>query len=94
MTNQLRIVLAQTNFLVGAIENNAELIIQKSLIARDELKADILQERRKEFAFEGMRFFDLTRLNLPIPSHTISQFPTVLLPIDANENRRVNAITQ
>lgn len=60
----------------------------------DELKADILQERRKEFAFEGMRFFDLTRLNLPIPNHTISQFPTVLLPIDANENRRVNAIPQ
>jgi len=27
---------------------------------------DIINERRKELAFEGLRFFDLTRLNVPI----------------------------
>ncbi|MCL7986403.1 RagB/SusD family nutrient uptake outer membrane protein [Sphingobacterium sp. lm-10] len=32
----------------------------------DALKAEILQQRRLEFAFEGHRFFDLKRLGLPI----------------------------
>jgi hypothetical protein len=34
--------------------------------AGNQLLTDILNERRKELAFEGLRFFDLTRLNLPI----------------------------
>lgn len=59
-----------------------------------QLKADILAERRKEFAFEGMRFWDFTRLALPIPNHTKSQFPTVLFPIDADNPKRINAIPQ
>lgn len=32
-----------------------------------DLYADILKERRKEFLFEGFRFFDLVRFKLPIP---------------------------
>jgi len=32
----------------------------------DALKAEILQQRRLEFAFEGHRFFDLKRLGMPI----------------------------
>lgn len=55
---------------------------------------DIIAERRKEFAFEGLRFWDFTRLNLPIPNHTKSQFPTVISPITTDNNRRINAIPQ
>lgn len=59
-----------------------------------QLQADILAERRKEFAFEGMRFWDFTRLALPIPNHTKSQFPTVLFAIAADNPKRINAIPQ
>jgi tetratricopeptide (TPR) repeat protein len=67
-----------------------------------QLITDILNERRKELAFEGLRFFDLTRLNLaftrPAQSQGYVSYPTVsttdirrLLPIpqaerDANAN--------
>ncbi len=59
-----------------------------------QLKADILKERRKEFAFEGLRYWDLFRLNLPIPNHTKSQSPLVLFPIDVDNTRRINGIPQ
>ncbi len=63
---------------------------------------DILNERRKELAFEGLRFFDFTRLNLPITrpaqGHGYASYPTVSITdfrrlqpipqgeIDANKN--------
>jgi len=59
-----------------------------------QLKNDIILERRKEFAFEGYRFYDLLRLNLPIPNHTKSQFPTVLFPIAADDFHRIFPIPQ
>jgi hypothetical protein len=59
-----------------------------------QLKNDIISERRKEFAFEGYRFYDLLRLNLPIPNHTKSQFPTVLFPIAADDYHRIFPIPQ
>jgi len=59
-----------------------------------QLKNDIISERRKEFAFEGYRFYDLMRLNLPIPNHTKSQFPTVLFPIAADDFHRIFPIPQ
>lgn len=59
-----------------------------------QLKNDIILERRKEFAFEGYRFYDLLRLNLPIPNHTKSQFPTVLFPIAADDYHRIFPIPQ
>lgn len=40
--NSLRFVLAQLNFLVGGIEHNAEIIINKSIEARDHLNADVI----------------------------------------------------
>ncbi|QJD95385.1 RagB/SusD family nutrient uptake outer membrane protein [Mucilaginibacter robiniae] len=71
-----------------------------------QLITDILNERRKELAFEGLRFFDLTRLNLdftrPAQAYGYVSYPTVLktdyhriLPIpqsarDANPNLTQN----
>ena len=67
-----------------------------------QLITDILNERRKELAFEGLRFFDFTRLNLaftrPAQAQGYVSYPTVsaadirrILPIpqaetDANPN--------
>lgn len=49
----------------------------------------ILQERRLELAFEGQRFFDLTRLGAAIPKETISAIPftdhRILAPIPQAE---------
>jgi hypothetical protein len=72
-----------------------------------QLITDILTERRKELAFEGLRFFDFTRLNLAIsrPAQTqgAASYPTVsttdfrrLQPIpqgemDANKNMVQNS---
>lgn len=71
-----------------------------------QLITDILNERRKELAFEGLRFFDFTRLNLVInrPKQAFGyvSYPTVsltdirrILPIpqtarDANSNLTQN----
>ena len=42
MSEQLRIVMAQVNLLVGDIEGNAELVIQRAEQARDDYQADII----------------------------------------------------
>lgn len=42
MAKKLRIIMAQINLLVGDIEGNAEKVIQCSIRARDELKADLI----------------------------------------------------
>lgn len=46
-----------------------------------QLITDILNERRKELAFEGLRFFDLKRLNLtinrPVQQYSYVSYPTV-----------------
>jgi hypothetical protein len=60
------------------------------------LISDILNERRKELAFEGLRFFDLKRLNLvinrPAEPYAYPSYPTVgtsdihrLLPIPTSQ---------
>jgi len=70
-----------------------------------QLITDILNERRKELAFEGLRFFDFTRLNLPITRPAQSQgyasYPTVstsdyrrILPIPQSERDANPNITQ
>jgi len=71
-----------------------------------QLISDILNERRKEFAFEGLRFFDLTRtnqvINRPQMANSAPSYPTVsltdfrrILPIpqaevDANPSMKQN----
>ncbi len=59
-----------------------------------QLLADIINERRKEFAFEGYRYWDLMRLNLPITNHTKSQNPLVITPIETDNSRRIFPIPQ
>lgn len=62
--------------------------------AGPQLITDILNERRKELAFEGLRFFDLTRLNLVIsrPKQAFGyvSYPTVSL----TDYRRILPIPQ
>jgi len=59
-----------------------------------QLLNDILNERRKELAFEGLRLFDLTRLNLvinrPPQPFSYSSYPTVL----TTDYRRIEPIPQ
>lgn len=97
-------------------EPNAKLYLNQLAKLRDpsfagytstgtQLTTDILNERRKELAFEGLRFFDFTRLNLPInrPAQTqgYASYPTVttsdyrrILPIPQSERDANPNITQ
>jgi hypothetical protein len=59
-----------------------------------QLKADIINERRKELAFEGDRYWDLMRLNLPIANHIKNQIPFTPFPIDVTNTRRIFPIPQ
>ena len=58
------------------------------------LIADIINERRKELAFEGDRYWDLMRLNLPITGHIKNQNPYQPFPIAVNDYRRIFPIPQ
>ncbi len=59
-----------------------------------QLISDILNERRKELAFEGLRFFDLTRtnavINRPVQAQGYASYPTVL----TTDFRRLQPIPQ
>lgn len=59
-----------------------------------QLKADIIAERRKELAFEGDRYWDLMRLNLPITGHIKNQNPFTPFPIAVDDTRRIFPIPQ
>jgi len=54
---------------------------------------DIVAERRKELAFEGDRFFDLQRLNLPI-AKVRRENPLTLINVAAGDFRRIFPIPQ
>jgi starch-binding outer membrane protein, SusD/RagB family len=53
---------------------------------------DILNERRKELAFEGFRFGDLARLKLPVKRS--NYYPTTARNIPADDSRRIQPIPQ
>ncbi len=59
-----------------------------------QLKSDIINERRKELAFEGDRYWDLMRLNLDITNHLKNEIPFTPLPIPANDPHRIFPIPQ
>lgn len=97
-------------------EVNAKLYLNQLVKLRDPsfagyastgplLITNILNERRKELAFEGLRFFDFTRLNLeisrPAQSQGYASYPTVttsdfrrILPIPQSERDANPNITQ
>ncbi|MDB5118555.1 MAG: RagB/SusD protein [Mucilaginibacter sp.] len=69
------ILTAAESYAQTGDENNAKIMLNQIAKLRDpsfggyassgaQLITDILNERRKELAFEGLRLFDLTRLNL------------------------------
>jgi len=59
-----------------------------------QLLTDIINERRKELAFEGDRYWDLMRLNLPITNHLKNQIPYTPFPIPITEPHRIFPIPQ
>ncbi|HVG14238.1 MAG TPA: RagB/SusD family nutrient uptake outer membrane protein [Chitinophagaceae bacterium] len=58
-----------------------------------QLITDIINERRKELAFEGDRFFDLQRLNLPI-TKVRREGPLQLITVAPTDFRRIFPIPQ
>lgn len=59
-----------------------------------QLLSDIINERRKELAFEGDRYWDLMRLNLPITNHLKNQIPYTPFPISVSDIHRIFPIPQ
>jgi len=59
-----------------------------------QLVNDILNERRKELAFEGLRYFDLQRLNLPVNRPTQANTSPTLPTLAAGDSRRILPIPQ
>jgi hypothetical protein len=51
----------------------------------------LLEERRKEFMHEGLRWFDIKRFEFPV-SHTLPDGSTTTL--EANDNRKILQIPQ
>ncbi len=58
------------------------------------LANDIVNERRKELAFEGLRYFDLTRLNLPVSRPTQSRTAPIVTTLDVTSPKRILPIPQ
>ena len=84
---------------------NAKLYLNQLAEARDpsfagytstgaQLITDILTERRKELAFEGLRYFDLTRLNLVINRPQVAQSAPSIATVAVGNTRRILPIPQ
>jgi hypothetical protein len=58
------------------------------------LKTDILNERRKELAFEGLRYFDLTRLALPVTRPVQAGTAPTTSTLAVTDYRRILPIPQ
>ena len=97
------LILAET-YARTSDEPNALIKLNQIAKARDasfagfsssgsQLIMDIVNERRKELAFEGDRFFDLLRLNLPI-AKVRGENPTVLINVPVTDYRRIFPIPQ
>ncbi|HET9054794.1 MAG TPA: RagB/SusD family nutrient uptake outer membrane protein, partial [Cyclobacteriaceae bacterium] len=55
-----------------------EVRLRSGLTSRAATKNNILEERKFEFAFEGIRYWDLLRQGLPTAASTIAQTQDVL----------------
>lgn len=55
---------------------------------------DIITERQKELAFEGLRYFDLTRLNLAIVRPQVAGTAPSIATIPVGDSRRILPIPQ
>lgn len=53
------------------------------------LQSDIVTERRKELAFEGLRYFDLTRLALPVNRPTQAGTAPTTTTLAVSDHRRI-----
>ncbi|MBS1921721.1 MAG: RagB/SusD family nutrient uptake outer membrane protein [Bacteroidetes bacterium] len=98
------LILAEANANLSD-ETNAKIYLNAVAESRDpsfagysstgaQLKSDIINERRKELAFEGDRYWDFMRLNLPITNHIKTQNPYVAFPIPITEIHRLFPIPQ
>ncbi|OKS87217.1 RagB/SusD family nutrient uptake outer membrane protein [Mucilaginibacter polytrichastri] len=112
---EVLVTLAESYARTGD-EANAKIYLNQLAKVRDpsfagytstgaQLITDILNERRKELAFEGLRFFDFTRLNLvinrPKQAYGYVSYPTVsisdyhrILPIPQSARDANSALTQ
>ena len=97
------LILAEAYARTGD-ETNAKAKLNQVAMSRDasftgytstgaQLISDILTERRKELAFEGDRFFDLTRTNATI-NKVRRENPTTLIVVAPDDYRRIFPIPQ
>ncbi|WP_276480869.1 RagB/SusD family nutrient uptake outer membrane protein [Paraflavitalea pollutisoli] len=82
--------LARADLNVITTRGDAAATVPGTL-AGDDLKAAILVERRKEFAFEGHRLFDLTRRK---QTFTKTRRGTITFIVNAPENKTILPIPQ
>lgn len=59
-----------------------------------QLITDILTERKKELAFEGLRYWDLTRLNLPVNRPAQTAIASTVTTLDVTSTKRIFPIPQ
>ncbi|WP_083610393.1 RagB/SusD family nutrient uptake outer membrane protein [Pontibacter flavimaris] len=87
---------ARTGDDASALETLNMLVAERGVEAYTstggQLVEDILEERRKELAFEGHRYHTLTRLNLPITR--TSEHPSAARLIPVGDPRRIQPIPQ
>jgi hypothetical protein len=83
---------ATARTLLNQLAQNRDPSFAGYTVSGADLINAIITERRKELAFEGDRFDDLNRLNLPLTRN--DQYPASARTIPADDYRRVNPIPQ
>ncbi|GAB2555421.1 RagB/SusD family nutrient uptake outer membrane protein [Spirosoma aerophilum] len=83
---------ATARTLLNQLAQNRDPSFAGYTVSGGDLINTIITERRKELAFEGDRFDDLNRLNLPLTRN--DQYPASARTIPAGDYRRVNPIPQ
>jgi hypothetical protein len=89
-TNQEDLARTDLNVVIARADTDAASQVGAG-VTGDDLKKAILNERRREFAFEGHRLFDLTRLK---QTFTKTRRGTITFIVNAPENRTILPIPQ